>query len=431
MTDEPSTSEVVEPPASGGAAPEPEASAPRSAGNRAAGIARSAGITIILILSVICLVLTPVVIWGRNLLLNTDRYVQTVEPLASNPGVQNTVIAAVDAQFQGRIDLKSVLDPVLPPRAAQVLVPPLQGAADSLVNTVTTKFVQSDAFKTVWQTVNRAAHTQINYLLTGQRPKNAAVQVASNGDVTLDLSSVVVQVKARLVDAGLTVASKVPVVGSTIKVGNVAGLQHARSLTNLLNKVANWLPWVGLVLLVVGVLLSRRKRRALVASLLGLVIGLVIVGIGILIGRAIYLNKITTPTLTRDTAQYIFDTVVRYLRLGIRLLALLALIVALGVWVSGPGYVATRFRSFVVRWPREAGSRLNAGPVGPFVDRYAIALRVAVIAILGVILLLFDSPTLVTVIVLAVICVILLLIIEMLRASAHRARAEAVPEGAG
>mgnify|MGYP003694129649 CR=1 FL=1 len=229
-----------------------EAPPPRSAGQRVGGIARSAGISIILVLSVICLVLTPVVVWGRNLLLNTDRYVQTVEPLASNPGVQNTVIAAVDAQFQGRLDLKSVLDPVLPPRAAQVLVPPLQSAADSLVNTVTTKFVQSDAFKTVWQTVNRAAHTQINYLLTGQRPKNAAVQVASNGDVTLDLSAVVVQVKARLVDAGLTVASKVPVVGSTITVGNVAGLQHAQSLTNKLNKVANWLPWIGLVLLAGG-----------------------------------------------------------------------------------------------------------------------------------------------------------------------------------
>src|SRR6478609_1554171 len=225
MTDEPSTSEVVEPPASGGAAPEPEASAPRSAGTR------SAGITIILILSVICLVLTPVVIWGRNLLLNTDRYVQTVEPLASNPGVQNTVIAAVDAQFQGRLDLKSVLDPVLPPRAAQVLVPPLQSAADSLVNTVTTKFVQSDAFPKLWNTVNRAAHTQVNYLLTGKRPKNAAVRVASNGDVTLDLSAVVEQVKTRLVDAGLTVASKIPVAGSTIKVGNVSGLQNAQSLT--------------------------------------------------------------------------------------------------------------------------------------------------------------------------------------------------------
>jgi hypothetical protein len=62
------------------------------------------------------LVLTLVVVWGRNLLLNTDRYVQTVEPLASNAGVQNTVIAAVDAQFQGRIDLKSVLDLVLLPR---------------------------------------------------------------------------------------------------------------------------------------------------------------------------------------------------------------------------------------------------------------------------------------------------------------------------
>jgi LPXTG-motif cell wall-anchored protein len=428
MTDEISTPEVVEPPAGGEAARVPEAPSPRSAGQRAAGIARSAGISIILILSVICLVLTPVVIWGRNLVLNTDRYVQTMEPLASDPGVQNTVIAAVDAQFQDRIDLKSVLDPVLPPRAAQVLVPPLQSAANSLVNTVATRFVQSDAFKTLWSGLNRAAHTQINYLLTGKAPSNASVRVASNGDVTLDLSKVVQQVKTRLVDAGLTVASKVPVVGSTIKVGNVSGLQHAQSLTNLLNKVANWLPWIGLVLLVAGVLLSRRKRRALIASLLGLVVGLVIVGIGLLIGRAIYLNKITSPNLTRDTAQSIFDTVVRFLRLGIRLLALLSLIVAFGVWVSGPGVAATRFRTFVVRGPRELGSRLNAGPVGPFVDRYATALRVAVIAVMGVILLLFDSPTLVTVIVLAVICVILLLIIEVLRASAHRARTDAVAE---
>ena len=352
-----------------------------------------------------------------------------MEPLASNPGVQNTVVAAVDAQFQDRLDIKSALDPVLPPRAAQVLAPALQGAANSLVNTVTTRFVQSDAFKTIWKTVNRVAHTQVTYLLTGERPKNAAVRVASNGHVTLDLSAVVEQVKTRLVDPGLTVASKVPVVGSTIKVGNVGGLQHAQSLTNLLNKVANWLPWVGLLLLAVGVLLSRRKRRALIASLLGLVVGLVIVGIGLLIGRAIYLNKITTPNLTRDTAQYIFDTVVRYLRLGIRLLALLALIVAFGVWASGPGDGATRFRAFVVRGPRELGSRMNAGPVGAFVDRYAIALRVAVIAIMGLILLLFDLPSLVTIIVLAVICVLLLLLIEMLRASAHRAQAEAVPDG--
>ena len=92
---------------------------------------------------------------------------------ARHPGVQNTVIAAVDAQFQGRIDLKSVLDPVLPPGAAQVFVSPLQVAGDSLVNTVTTRFVQSDAFTTLWQTVNRVAHTQINYLLTGQRPQEA------------------------------------------------------------------------------------------------------------------------------------------------------------------------------------------------------------------------------------------------------------------
>jgi hypothetical protein len=87
----------------------------------------------------------------------------------------------------------------------------------------------------------------------------------------------------------------------------------------------------------------------------------VLVGIGILIGRGIYLDKVTTPNLTRDTAQYIFDTVVRYLRLGIRLLALLALLVAFGVWVSGPGEVATRLPGLRRAGPPGAGFAVNAG----------------------------------------------------------------------
>jgi hypothetical protein len=39
--------------------------------------------------------------------------------------------------------------------------------------------VRSNASQTLWVEVNRAAHQQVNFLLTGKRPANAAIQVST------------------------------------------------------------------------------------------------------------------------------------------------------------------------------------------------------------------------------------------------------------
>jgi hypothetical protein len=49
---------------------------------------RSVGAIVVLVLRVLCLVLAPAVVWGRNLLLDTDRYVQTLEPLIHRSSVE-------------------------------------------------------------------------------------------------------------------------------------------------------------------------------------------------------------------------------------------------------------------------------------------------------------------------------------------------------
>jgi LPXTG-motif cell wall-anchored protein len=391
-----------------------------SPAQRAGRIARSTAAVILIVVGVLCFTIAPLAIWGRNLVLNTDRYVATLKPVASDPGVQDAVIRAVDNQVNAHIDIKSYISDVLPPRAAQALAGPLQSAVTGLVNTVTTKFVQSDAFQTLWVEMNRAVHQSLQHILTGTIPANAALQTKGN-KLYLDLSALVDKVKAQLVAAGLSVASKVPSVGATIEIAQLQGLDKARKVTRGLNTIANWLPWIGLVLVAGGIATARKRRRALVSTALGVGVGMIVIGVGLLIARNIFLNAVPTDQLPRSTAQFLFDTIVRFLRLGIRLVLLVALLVALGAWVSGPSRAAVATRRVVSSIPQALGRKVRTGPVGPFVARYAMPLRIGVIALGFLILVLLDSVSVATVITLAVIVLVLLLLIELLRASARQA----------
>lgn len=397
-------------------------------GHRAGRIARSTGAVILIVLGVLCLVVAPMAVWGRNLLLNTDRYVETLKPVASNPGMQDAVIRAVDTQVTDHLDVKGLVTDVLPPRAAQALAGPLESAVTGLVNTVTTRFVQSDAFQKLWETVNRLAHEDIVYVLTGHRPAGSALTF-THGKIQLDLSVVVQKVRDKLVAAGLTVAQNIPVAGATIEIANLKGVDTARRATRALNNIANWLPWIGLALTAGGVALARKRRRALISAALGLCAGMLVIGIGLLVARNIFLGSVPTDRLPRDTAQFLFDTIVRFLRLGIRIVFLLALLIAFGAWVSGRSRAATAMRHAAASVPSRLGGEITTGPVGPFVVRYTTALRVGAVGFGLIVLFLIDGPSLGTIILLAVLVLVLLTAIEVIRASERQADRQAPVAG--
>src|SRR5271169_4495049 len=83
------------PPVSAAAAP-PGAQHRRTAGS----VARAFLSVVLIVLGVLCLVISPVAIWGRNLVLDTNRYVETVAPLVHNPGVQDVIVTQVDKQVE-------------------------------------------------------------------------------------------------------------------------------------------------------------------------------------------------------------------------------------------------------------------------------------------------------------------------------------------
>jgi hypothetical protein len=384
-------------------------------------ILRAVASTLVITLGVLSLVIAPLAIWGRNLVLNTDRYVSTVSPLASDPGVQGAIVTAVDKQVEDNLDVSGLVGSVLPPRATSALAPALKSAVNGLVNDVTTKFVQSDQFQKIWDGMNRAAHTQIVNILTGKKLVNSTVSV-TNGKVTLDLGQVVDNVKERLVANGLSVASKVPPVGATIEIAEVKGLSKAQSLVRALNTIADWILLVGLALIALGAVIARHHRRAVMRAAIGLGVGMIVLGLGLAIGRNIYLNNIPTSVLPRSAAGSIYDTLVRYLRLGIRLVFVVALLVVLGLWVSGPGRSAAAVRQWCVKVWHRAGEA--AAAAAPFVARNANVFRVGIVLLAGLVLIL-ASASLTTFIVLAVIAIALLAAVEGLRALAAR---EAQPE---
>src|SRR5205807_9871478 len=99
--------------------------------------------------------------WLDSQIANTDRYVQTVAPLARNPAVQDAVTNRVTTKVVSYIDTAKVTDALkralqktgTPPAVvdkADLLAGALKSGATSAVHAVVNKVVTSDQFADVW-----------------------------------------------------------------------------------------------------------------------------------------------------------------------------------------------------------------------------------------------------------------------------------------
>src|SRR3954447_8596901 len=329
--------------------------------HRALATLRAVAVVVLISLGAVLATAAVPTIWARNLVLNTDRYVQTLQPLANDPGVQNAVVKAVEQQFNRNVDVAAIVAQTLPPRAASTLGGPLQAGASSLVESVTTKFVQSQLFQKLWEAVNRAAHTSLVAVLTGRHSENAAVAV-KDGVLYLNLAPIISEVKVRLVDAGLGIAKNVPAVGATVELLEVKGLTHAQSTVRTLDDAAVWLPVLALLCFAGAIALSTRRRRTTMASMLVIAGGMVLLAIGIAIGRRVYLDSLPLKYLTADDAGSVFDTLVRYLRDGLRIVFLVALLICAVLWITSGADRARATRARVSKTVRAVSASRADSP---------------------------------------------------------------------
>ncbi|MFE6071251.1 hypothetical protein [Streptomyces sp. NPDC056525] len=248
------------------------------------------------VLIVLACILVPVsvlTVWVHDIALDTDRYVETMEPLASDPAIEaaahNRIVQAVDVRVDAKqitADLAAWLQSQgLPPRAAQAvkgLAPQLDAAVTGAAGKVATRFVESDRFEKVWTTANRAAHAAVVHALTGEGRGAVGVE---EGTVTLDVGAAVDRVKEELVDAGVTPAEKIPDVDKQMVLFQSDKLERMQGAAHALDVLGTWMPVLTVLIAAAGVLLAYRRRRALAKTALGAALACLIVAIGLVIAR--------------------------------------------------------------------------------------------------------------------------------------------------
>jgi len=384
----------------------------------------------------ICLVLVGVLAplsilatWAHDEVSNTDRYVETVAPLAQSPEVQEAVTTRVTARIVELIDVQAVtkdaIDALsqrgLPPRAVAsltALTPPLAAGVENFVNNQVSRLVASDAFADAWEEANRVAHTQMVAILTGQT--GDAVQVSGDA-VQLNLAPLIDGVKQRLVDAGFTLASRIPAVTTEITLFQSAELAKAQTAFRLLDAAARALPIIALVLLGIAVVVSRRRRHTLMIGAIVIAASMVLLGAGLNLFRIAYLDAIPSDRLPADAAAVIFDQLVEFIRLNLRALLVISLAIAFVAWVSGPERAPALVRQGsrrtldAVRQRRDSAG-LGTGPVGDFLVTYHTPIRVLILGGAVLVYVLADHPTGAWTLGLVVITGLILLVFELLAA---------------
>jgi hypothetical protein len=382
---------------------------------------------LLIVLACVLAPLAGVAVWARNQVTNTDRYVQTVAPLASNPAIQNAITDQITTQIFTYIDIHGLtiqaLDGLagrgLPPRVAgqlEALATPVANGVQSFTHTQVGKIVQSQAFANAWVQANRVAHDQLVKALTGQGGGAVTVE---NDTVTVNMAAFIQVVKQQLTAAGFSLAQRIPEVNASFVLFQSSDITRARAGLNLLNTLGDWLPVIVLLLLAIGVYVAKDHRRALVGAGLGVAAAMLALALGLVVFRSIYLNGIPTDVLPHDAAAVLYDTIVRFLRVGLRTVLVLGLVLAGGAFLTGHSVTAVRTRQSLagaIGWVRGRAEHagLRSGPVGTWVYEHRRILRIGAVAVAGLALVFWGRPTGKVVVGLAVALLAALAIIEFL-----------------
>ena len=353
--------------------------------------------------------LTLVATYVKQELLNTDRYVETVSPLARNDAVRAYLATEITDYLMSKVDVTSLAEKALP-GPTDFLAGSIANAVQGFVYDATYRALSTEVFAQIWDAANRTAHKEVKKALTGEG-KSITLD---DGKIVLDLSQALIAVRTELTKRGLDIFDQLPIGNLAIKyeLFDAQGLESARTAVRLL-VVARLVLLVGFfVLAALGIWLSRDRRRTVarwgfgVALATGVVAGL----IGFLAAYSV--DNVPANGPPPDAAKALLDAGLHFLRLSFRATIALGLVIALVETLAGPGRVAVRTRALL----RAGLSRTPApepGPIPTWVAAHRTPLRVGGVVLALVGLLLWSTPGAVTVVIAALLLAVWVLAVEV------------------
>lgn len=345
-------------------------------GRRRRRLARARRILVGVLVAVFSLLLpvTAVVGWAHNTVLNTNGWVRTVGPIATDPAVTAALSVEVTNQLFTALDAQGEIANALPPKAS-FLAAPITNGVKGYVQTGVDKVLNTPQFHTLWVNANRFAHQQLVKVLRG----DTKAVVTTNGEVVLNL---VPLINATLQELGPFVSG---LVGQTVTLPTLSSnelpasacqrisaalgrplpttcgqiplfpadkLTQAQRIVRAFDRITVLLLVLTPVVGAVALWVSRRRRRTLLQLSVGGLLGLVVFRRAIwwlqgdLVATGKPQNKAARQAIL-DHATHGFFTLSGWLAAGLAVLAVVAL-------VTGPYRWATATRGYVAAGGRQA-----------------------------------------------------------------------------
>lgn len=250
-------------------------------------------------LACLLIVLSSVVVWSHQAVLDTDTFVSTVGPVIKQPPVADALAANITHQVSSTLNLQARVAAELPPRA-RALVPPVANAVRNFVQGKISEVLQSPRFYALWAGTLRFTHQQVITALEG---KGNALRI-TNGEVTLNVlpmvnqglkqvESVVSGLVGRSVNFPTITSSTIPesararlsnALGVPIPsdFGNIvlmrsSALETVTNAVSLFNLLVWLLPLVTTIVLGCAIGFSLNRRRTLLQVAAGTIVLLVAV----------------------------------------------------------------------------------------------------------------------------------------------------------
>jgi hypothetical protein len=364
-------------------------------------------------------------VWAANQVSDTGRYVANVEPLIHDPAIQNALTDKITNEITNRLNVTGVVNQAAAQLTSKGLTrigsllntfsPQIASSVTGFIHSTVHSVISSQAFATAWVQVNTVAHQQIVKALSG----GGGAVSTSNGQVVISLGPFIDIVKQNLVARGFTLANSIPAINPTFTVFTSRELVKAQTGYKLINNLKIVSPILVLLFIAAGVYIARSHRRALIGAGLGFAASMLVLGAGLQIFRGIYLNSVPSSTLPSDAAAALFDTFIRFIRQGLRVLLLVGLVIAAAAFFTGPSTTAVRTRSALksgMDWIRHFGERsgVSTGPVGEWTYAHRKGLRIGSVALAALIFVFWGQPTAAVVILIVVLLLVVLGLIELI-----------------
>jgi hypothetical protein len=397
-------------------------------------------------LSALCIVVAAILVpvsiiaaWTRAELVDEDRFVAMVGPLASQSSVQDLVVDETMTAIQQKVDFAqitgNVIDGItglgLPPRASdalQLLKQPVADGLQGLVQNAVTTVVHSDAFANTWTAAVRGAHRVLSNAATSD---GGGIVVLTEDGLGVKLGPIVDQVKAGLADRGVGAASLIPSIDKTVIVGSGDGLMAVRTVYGVAVAAGTWAPFVTLAIFVLGILLARRRSVAVVGTGVALAVGGASLAVGFVVGSLVVGTAAQNLDLSPTAFGVVYTALIADMQQTASVVAVLGVFVAVLGWALGGWSSARRLRSIVGGLNTSARTALaerglDTGGFGAFLWRSRTLVRVAVIVLAVVWLLLLRPLSFGDIALVAIVALVIAWILELLQRRPEEAAAIAV-----